>query len=400
MIGVINMMHVFTGKDTYVFEMTRGLITAEELMSIFKTSDNPIHIKGSDGNWCRVETVFKSQSKNVTPIMISTRDGVNTVLGSNSMLRCPTGDLYNPRVISKYIRDLSEKHIIVTDNMESFQNIKIQEDIIKKIAYISRYFRERFYYNTDILESYRASIADINANTDRFNVIKEAFDCSVVCKESDRSLYVGRLSSDFNIITELKYIYGINMNHKDIPENIWRSDIYTRKEFWKYFSEFDDFFIHINKHSGSPTLLFSLKDYNLALKFKLFLTSIGINVSILYRKDKGVYLLEARGVNNVNKVRDPFKYDVLDNTKTWSYVGWSVYNGHGSEKNTISFCSKEKYRIHKNLYNNSFYKEYYKYNIHTKIKSVNSCSDDMIAIGVSDNNSYISLNGIFVRGGF
>lgn len=400
MIGVINMMHVFTGKDTYVFEMTRGLITAKELMSIFKNTDDPLFIKGSDGKWCKVESVFESKSKNIVPVKLTTRDGIDLVVGSNSTFRCPAGDLYNPRVISKSIRELSEKDILVVDNMESFQYNKVLNDVLRKMAYLSRNFRKVYpsSYSSSI-ESYRTSISDIDRNKKKFEVLKDMFKCTITSDGHERTFVIGKTNDNFNIISEYANVYGIDMTSKGMPSFIWKCDIDTRKKFWKYFSEFDTFFTHIHESTGSPKTMFVLKDYQHAVKTKLFLTSIGLNVSILYIKTKDYYVLETRGADNVARIIDPFKTNTVDNTKTWSYNGWAVHKNSGIP-DTISFCSKEKYEVHRHLYDNSFYKDYYKYNINSKIKSMEACDSEMLVIGVSDDNVYISLNGIFVRGGF
>lgn len=90
----------------------------------------------------------------------------------------------------------------------------------------------------------------------------------------------------------------------------------------------------------------------------------------------------------------------FDNTNTWSYPGWNVYRNVDGERTSILMSSKERFEIHKHLCKNEFYKEYYVYNINTKVKAIKECKDKMLVIGVSDDNVYISLNGIFVRGGF
>lgn len=395
------MMSVFTGKDTYVFEMTRGLITAKELMSIFKNTNDPLFIKGSDGKWCKVESVFESKSKNIVPVKLTTRDGIDLVVGSNSTFTCPTGDYYRPRVMSKAIRDLSNKYVLSADNLESFQFISLPDNIIQKIAYIARYFRYSIVrphgYGYD-LEQYRASVPCING---KVHTLEDIFKCSVNNNGSDNIiLTIGVTNSSFNMIKEYSEVFGINTEYKDIPKIIWRCDINTRKKFWKYFTEFDSFNEYIDSSTGKHWAEFSLRDKTIADKFKIFLTSIGINGSIQYKRTRDLHSVIMRGEDKIAKLIDPFKEIEFDNTNTWSYPGWNIYRNIDGERTSILMSSKERFEIHKRLCKNEFYKEYYKYNINTKIKAIKECKDKMIVIGISDDNVYISLNGIFVRGGF
>lgn len=392
-------MHVFTGESTYVFEMTRGLITAKELMDLFKTTNYPLFIKGSNAKWCKVESIFESKSKNITPVKLTTRDGIELVAGSNSTFRCPSGGYYNPRVISKAIRELSNKYVLSADNLESFQFISLPDDIIQKIAYIARYFRCTIIQpdKYDIVQ-YRASIPYIN---DKVHTLEDIFKCSVNNNRHDNAiLSVGVTNSSFDMIKEYSEVFGINMKYKDIPKIIWRCDINTRKKFWKYFTEFDSFNTYIDSSTGKHWAEFSLREKIIADKFKMFLTGIGINGSIQYKSTRDIHSIIMRGEDKIAKLIDPFKKIEFDNTNSWSYPGWNAYRNVDGERMSILVSSKERFEIYKHLCKNEFYKEYYSYNINTKVKSVKECKDKMLVIGVSDDEMYISLNGIFVRGGF